>query len=794
MKYVGARVPSLVHRQLVAGRGRYVADIHLDGMLHMAVSRSLYAHARIVGIDGTAARREPGVIDVVTGDELREKTRPIPQAFDPDSMGAKAVATYALPTDRVRYVGEPIAAVIAEDRYAARRAAERIEVDYEELPVVVDPLEAMAAGSPLLEPSWGDNVLLAKEFSAGNLDAAFREADGRLSGEVRTQRYTAAPLEPRGYVAAFDPFTRELTFWASTQSPHPLRVYLAQILGLPEATIRVIQPRVGGAFGQKLPMFQEEPLVAYLASKHGRPVRWIEDRSENLLAGGHAREMRLTYEVAYKADGRILGLRARVVADVGAPSALCGWAMSYVTAYCLPTVYKIPNCHVELFSVVTNKCPWTAYRGFGKETASFLMDRIVDHVAAESGRDRAEVRLRNFIQPEEFPYAQGSGAVVDSGDYPKALRRVLEMIGYEGFADVQAEARREGRRLGIGIGQELVPGGCSVPSSALVSGYDAATIRVSPSGTVSVMTGVTSPGTGNETAMAQIAADALGIDIADVRVVQGDTETCPFGLGNYSSRSVIIGGSAVHLAATEIREKMRKIAAKHLEVAVEDVDVRDGRFFPRGAPVRFVPFRKVVDLVYQHSYEDAREVEPGLEVTRYFRHPNVYHQPEVDGRFSAYPSWPNQAVACIVEVDPDTGVVKIVRYCGVHDSGVVVNPLMAEGNVHGGTVQGIGGALFEELVYDEIGQLTTGTFLDYTLPTAVDVPRLEIEHQETPSPFTPLGTKGVGESGVGAPLGAICGAIENAFPELKLRLTAMPLTPQRVWKALRAAGHPGGAK
>jgi carbon-monoxide dehydrogenase large subunit len=794
MKYVGARVPSIVHRQLVAGRGRYVADIRVDGMLHMAVSRSMHAHARIAGIDATAARREPGVIDVVTGGELREKTRPIPQAFDPDSMGAKAVAVYALPTDRVRYVGEPIAAVIAEDPFAARRAAERIDVDYEELPVVVDPVAAMAPGAPLLEPPWGDNVLLAKEFSAGDVDAAFREADGRVSGEFRTQRYTAAPLEPRGYVAAFDPFTRELTFWASTQSPHPLRVYLAEVLEIPEASIHVIQPRVGGAFGQKIPMFQEEPLVAYLASKHGRPVRWIEDRSENLLAGGHAREMRLSYEVAYKADGRILGLRARVIGDVGAPSALCGSAMSYVTAFCIPTVYKIPNCHVELYSVVTNKCPWNAYRGFGKETASLLMDRILDHVAAETGEDRAEVRLRNFIPPEDFPYAQPSGAVLDSGDYPKALRRVLEMIGYDGFAKVQAEARREGRRLGIGIGQELVPGGCSVPSSAMVAGYDAATIRVSPSGTVSVLTGVTSPGTGNETAMAQIAADALGIDIADVRVVQGDTETCPFGLGNYSSRSVIIGGSAVHLAATEVREKMRKIAAKHLEVAVEDVELGDGRFFPRGAPVRSVSFAEVVNLVYQHSYEDARDVEPGLEVTRYFRHPNVYHQPDVDGRFSAYPSWPNQAVACIVEVDPETGVVKILRYCGVHDSGVVVNPLMAEGNVHGGTVQGIGGALFEELVYDDIGQLTTGTFLDYTLPTAVDVPRLEIEHQETPSPFTPLGTKGVGESGVGAPLGALCGAVENAFPELKLRLTAMPLTPQRVWKALRAAGHPGGAK
>jgi carbon-monoxide dehydrogenase large subunit len=791
MKYVGARVPSLIHRQLAAGRGQYVGDVYLDGMLHLAVARSTYAHARITRIDAAAARREPGVVDVVTGEEVRAKTRPIPQVFDPASMGAKAVDSYALAIDRVRYAGEPIAAVIAEDPYAARRAADLIEVEYEELPVVVDPLRAMEPGATVLEPSWGDNVLLKQEFTSGDLDGAFREADGRLSGELRTQRYAAAPLEPRGYVAASDPFTGELKFWASTQSPHPLRVFLAETLGLPEGAIHVIQPRVGGAFGQKIPMFQEEPLIAYLASKHGRPVKWIQSRAENLLAGGHAREMHLTYEVAYKKDGQITGLRARVVADVGAPAALCGWAMSYVTAYCIPTVYKIPNCRVELFSVVTNKCPWNAYRGFGKETASFLMDRILDHVARETGRDRPEVRLRNFIQPHEFPYPQPSGAVLDSGDYPKALRRVLEMIDYEAFPKLQAEARREGRHIGIGFGQELTPEGCSVPNSTLVSGYDAATVRVSPSGAVTVLTGVTSPGSGNETAMAQIAADALGADVADVRVVQGDTEICPFGLGNYSSRSVIIGGSAVHLAATEIREKMKKVAAKHLEAAPEDVEVRDGRFFLRGAPVRFVPFRQVVDLVYRHVYEDARDVEPGLEVTRYFRHPNVYHQPEVDGRFSAYPSWPNQAVAAIVEVDPETGVVKILRYCGVHDSGVIVNPMLAEGNLHGGTVQGIGGALFEELAYDEIGQLITGTLLDYTLPTAVDVPRLEIEHQETPSPFTPLGTKGVGESGVTAPLGALCGAVENAFPELKLRFTQMPLTPQRVWRALRAAGYRG---
>jgi carbon-monoxide dehydrogenase large subunit len=788
MKYVGKGMTALPNRQLAAGKGMFVSDLKLDGMVHVAIVRSPHAHARIRGIDTRAAEALPGVVYVITGEEVRANMNPIMEAYDTAAMGAKGFQWWALMSDKVRFVGEAVAAVVAEDRYTARKAADLVEVDYEPLPVVHDPELAMEPDSPLVEEAWGDNILVTRDFRTGDVEKAFAEADGTLEGVVKQQRYTGAAIEPRAYAATYDPYQNLLTYWASTQNPHPLRVFLAETLGIPETEIRVIQPHVGGGFGLKIPTFQEEPLVAYLAKKLQRPVKFVAERTEDLLVGGHAREERLYYEVAYQKDGTVTGLRAKVVADVGAPAALCGWGMSFVTSYCIPTCYKIPNNRVQLFSVVTNKCPWNAYRGYGKEAASFLMDRIMDRVAKATGLDRAAVRLKNYIPPEAFPYPQVSGAILDSGNYPKALRRALEMIDYASFPQLQEKARKEGRFLGIGIGQELTPEGCSMPRSTLLGGYDGATVRVNPSGQVTVLTGITSPGSGNETAMAQIAADGLGIGMEHIKVIQGDTDTCPYGLGNYSSRSVIMGGSAVQIAAKEIRDKMVKVAAKKLEVTPDDVDVDEGRFFVKGAPTRYVLFKEVASTVYRDCHGAATmDVEPGLEATRYFRHPNVYHQPETQGRFSSYPSWPNQAVACIVEVDPETGKFKILRYCAVHDSGVVVNPLMAEANLHGGIVQGIGGAMYENLVYDESGQLLTTTFMDYTCPTAADVPSFEVEHQETPSPFTPLGTKGVGESGVTGPLGGLCGAIENALPHLSLELNELPLTPNRVWRAIQAA-------
>jgi carbon-monoxide dehydrogenase large subunit len=573
-------------------------------------------------------------------------------------------------------------------------------------------------------------------------------------------------------------------------------MYLARTLGMPDTSIRVIQPHVGGAFGLKLPTFQEEPLCAYLSMRVGRPVKWIESRSENLLVGGHARDTSFRYEAAYKDDGTLTGIRLEVLADVGAPSALCGWGMSFVTWYCLPCVYKCENSETHLRSVVTNKGPWNAYRGYGKDAASLLMERIIDHIAKATGIDRAEVRFRNFVQPHEFPYPQVSGAMLDSGDYPGALRKLLDMVGYEGFAALREEARRDGRRIGIGIAMELTPEGCSMPGSLMLNGTDSTEVRVTPTGNVIVLTGITSPGNGNETGFAQIVADGLGCDIGRITVVQGDTESCPWGFGNYSSRSIIIGGSAAQLAAEEIRDKMLRIAASMLEAAPDDLEWTGETIAVRGAAERRVTFEDVAREVYSNPHGKHMDgIEPMLQAVRQYKMPNVYHQPEKQGRFSAYPSWPYGAAAAVVEVDPDTGHVKILRYCLVEDAGTIVNPLLVDANLHGGIAQGIGGAMFEQISYDDAGQPLTATFMDYTLPTAVELPSLEVGHQVTPAPFTPLGTKGIGESGVGGTLGSLCSAIENALPELDLHLTELPLTPSRVWAAIqdaKAAARAGG--
>ncbi|MGD9765093.1 MAG: xanthine dehydrogenase family protein molybdopterin-binding subunit [Candidatus Binatia bacterium] len=788
MKSVGRAIPGLTNRTLVSGRGNYVGDLQLPGMCAMAVLRSPYAHARIAAIDTAQAAALPGVLAVVTGADAQRETSPIPSVVDPAMYGGKAVALYALAVDRARYVGEPVAAVVAEDRYTAHRALELIEVTWEELPAVIDPEAGLQPGAPLVEPEWGDNVMIHREFVRGNPAGALAEADGVVRGAVKAHRYVAAPMEPRAYAGIYDAFKGEYTVWSSTQNPHPLRYCLSGALRVQEADVHVVQPHVGGGFGEKTPTFQEEVLVPWLARKLERPVKFVEERTEHFLAGGHAREERLEFEAGYRKDGRVTGLTVRLVADVGAPASFCGWAMSYVSAYCIPTAYKIDDCRIELFTVATNKCPWNGYRAFGKEASSFLMDRIMDRVADATGLDRWDVRLKNFIQPDEFPYPQVSGAVLDSGDYPKALRGLLDMIDVPAFRKEQEAARRQGRYLGLGIGFELTPEGCSLPQSAMCAGYDGSTVRVAPSGQVTVLTGVTSPGSGNETGIAQIVADVLGVPMDQVRVIQGDTETCPFGLGNYSSRSLMIGGSAAQIAATELREKMFNVAAKALEVTPADLDAEDGRIYVKGAPSRHIPFKEVASLIYRHAYgREASGVEPGLESTRYFRIGNVHHRPEVDGRLSPYPTWPYGAAAAVVEVDTETGVVKVLNYAILHDSGPIINPLLAEGNLLGGVAQGLGAALYENMVYDEAGQLKTATFMDYTIPTAVEMPPCVIGHQSTPSPFTPMGMKGVGESGVTAPLGAIPSAIEDALSHLKLELMETPLTPDRIWRAIRAA-------
>jgi carbon-monoxide dehydrogenase large subunit len=787
-KHVGTAYVGLNNRELAAGRGTFVGDIQLPGMAYLVVVRSVFAHARIVSVDVSAAQALEGVLAVMTGEEAPQVFKPIPEGWNTAEVGAKHVDWYPLVHDRARYVGEAIAAVVADSPYTAHLASRLVDVEYEQLDPVTDPEAAMRDGAALVEPDWGDNLLCTRDWTTGDPDEAFRTAERVVSGRVRSERITGVSIEPRGVLASYDVGHGRLDFWESTQNPHPLRTFLAETLDMSESQIHVIQPNVGGGFGLKQPPFQEEPLVAHMSRVLGRPVRWIEERDENFQSTGHSRDVLFEYQAAFSNNGTITGLRAKVIADVGAPTALLGWGQSFVTGYCLPGVYRIPNNRIELFVVVTNKCPWNSYRGFGKDSASFLMDRVIEHVTRETGLPGVEVRRRNFIPADAFPYSQPSGAMLDSGDYQQVMATLLELADVAGFPAQQAAALAEGRRLGMGIGQELTPEGCAMPGAVMISAYDGATVRIAPSGDVTVLTGVTSPGCGNETAMAQIAADTLGCEFGRIRVVQGDTEICPYGLGNYSSRSTMYGGSAVQMSAGDLRDKLHRVAAKMLEVDSKDIEGFDGMLSVIGAPGRSVRFDEVVNQIYRYPFGAfAEDEEPGLEATRYFRMGNIYHQPEKQGRFSNYPAWPNGLAACVVEVDEETGHVKILRWFLVEDAGTIINPLLADANLHGAIAQGIGGAMYERIAYDEDGQLMTATLMDYTIPTAVELPLFDIRHVQTPSPFTPLGMKGIGESGVGSALGALCNAVENAFPELDLSLDSLILTPCSVWRAIRDA-------
>ena len=783
---MGRSIPGLANRRLARGRGSYVGDVRLPGALHVVIVRSPHAHALIRAVDAAAAEATPGVVCVITGAEIGKRTNPLPEGWDTSRAGARRVDWYALCQDRVRYAGEAVAAVVAEDAATAFAAAGLVDVDYEVLPAVSSAAAALADGATRVAPDWPDNVLFTQRFAEGLMPAP----DGNcvLSGTVASQRISGAPIEPRGILATWDDGEQLLRMTESTQQPHLVRSYVAQALRLPEHSVVVAQPHVGGAFGLKQPTSQEEVLLGYLALRLRRPVRWIEERAESLMVGGHARETSCDYRATFSPDGRLLGLAVDIVADVGAPTAFLGWGMSVVTMFTLPTVYKAAAIDVTLRAVVTNKCPWTPCRGFGKDVATLLMERIMDQAGAALGIDRVQIRLRNLIQPGEFPYRHASGGVLDSGDYPRALRTAAAEIGLDGFAAEREAARAEGRRIGIGLAMELTPEGVAIEGSLMNNGYDGAMVRITPTGAVLVFTGVTSPGSGNETGLAQIAAETLGCRLGRVTVIQGDTDTCPWGLGNYSSRSVIIGGSAVQLAAAELAAKMRTVAASMLGREPDDVVLEDETFSAAADPARTVSFDDVVTRVYWHSHEaHADRVAPALETTRYFRILNINHQPAPGERPGLYPTWASGAAACVVEVDAETGHCTVLRYVLVEDAGRIVNPLLATAQLHGGIAFGIGSTLFEWLGYDDDGQFMTASLMDYTMPTAVELPALGVRHQESPSPFTPLGTKGVGESGMGSALAVLASAIEDAFPELDLRLTRLPLTPAVVWRALREA-------
>ncbi len=768
-KFVGMPIKRREDPRLITGTATYVDDLHLPGMTYMAVLRSPYAHARLVRIDTQAAHQDPRVLAVLAGDDIKEVPGPL-AIGEIELPNLKLPQHYPLAIGKVRHVGEAVAAVVATDRYAARDALELITVDYDPLPVVVDSEKALEPGSPVVHEEWNDNLAYTFEMSAGDIDKAFREAEVTVRQRILNQRLVPMAMEPRGVAARYHAASRSLEVWSSTQMPHILRTFLANMLHLPENRVRVIAPEVGGGFGSKCDIYAEEALVAYLAMRLRRPVKWIEDRRENFLATIHGRDQIQDVEIAAKRDGAITGLRVRVIADMGAYYQFFTPAIPTLTGLLAPGCYKIPNFRFDLRGVFTNKTATDAYRGAGRPEATHLIERMVDRLAAEIDMDPVEVRRKNFPQPSEFPFATAAGLSYDSGNYQGSLDKLLQLIDYHRFREEQARLRQQGKFLGVGFSTYVEICGIGPSSAISIGGWESATVRVEPTGKVTVLTGASPHGQGQETSFAQIVADELGVDIDDVTVVHGDTAMVQYGIGTFGSRATAVGGAALMLSLGKVKDKAKKLAAQMLEAAPADMVFEAGNIYVRGSPDRAVTFFQVARAAYR-GLNLPPDTEPGLEATSTFEPSNF--------------TFPFGAHACIVEVDGETGEIAIKRYVAVDDCGQVLNPLLVDGQVHGGIAQGMAQALFEEVVYDENGQLVTGTLMDYAVPKASFLPRFETDRTVTPSPVNPLGVKGVGEAGTIACSPAVVNAVVDALFPLGVRHLDMPLKPEHIWRVLQ---------
>jgi carbon-monoxide dehydrogenase large subunit len=787
--YIGSPVKLINGDLFVTGRARFVSDINLPGTLHMAILRSPHPHAQIEGIDTNAARNFTGVVKVVTGSDIKEGLDPIPHYIDPEVYGGKHTDIHALAIDRVLYAGQPVAAVVAHSKQDAQAASSLIRVDYSPLPHVLESEEALKPSAPRLVKGWEDNSVFRFGFQGGDVARAFEQADRTISGSLKIHRFSTQPIETRAYVAVFNQFDETLTLYGTAQNPHPLRNVLSTVLRMPENRIRIIVPNLGGAFGLKMHGHPEEPLVCLLAMLTGQPVKWVEDRAECLLIGG--REQSHRFEVAFNNDGRVIGLRDDISGNTGAPAATPGWGMIFLTGLTMPCSYDIENIDVRFVAAVTNKSIWNASRGYGKEAANLVMERIMDMVAGELRMDPSEVRYRNFIPAASFPFKTIPGLVFDSGDYHATLKQALELIGYSDWRKEQERLRETGRYIGIGMGYEVTPEGGAL-SGTFVAGYDTSTVKVDPNGKVTVMTGVTNPGGGNSTGIAQVVADELGVELSDIRVIQGDTDVCPYGFGNYSGRSMIVGGASAALAARDIREKIAKVAGRLLNEDPEKLVFSKGKIHSRAAAAlkgndKGLTLREAAYAIYTRAYDVASIVEPPLESTRTYRPGHISHIPDEKGRINPYPSYSNGAYVAIVEVDLETGSVSVLKFAVVHDCGTVINPLLIEGQARGAIAMGIGAALGEEVVYGENGSQLTTSFKEYLMPRAADVPAIDVSHNPMPSPFTLLGNKGAGESGLGGTQAAIVNAVADALSPFGVTIDELPLKPPRVWRMINEA-------
>jgi len=780
-KLVGARVKRTEDPRLVTGHGTYVGGMKLPGMLDIAFLRSTEAHARILSIEVSAARALPGVQAVYTGADFKPLARPQRAGLNREvNPTCRECDWPAIAYDVVRYCGEPVAVVVADNRYVAEDALALIEIDYETLPVVTDPFAALAPDAPLVHPEWGDNVMLHNEFSAGDVDGAFANAAVVVKERFRTGRNHAIPLEPRAYIARHDGVTGDLTLWSSTQMPHLVRTELAAHLDYPESKIRVIAPDVGGGFGLKGHFYHEETIVAVAAMQLGRPVRWMEDRREAFTASYHAKEEIIDAELAFDAQGALQAARYHAVSDAGAYSAY-PWTSTLEIlhgAFMFPGPYDLQRFAFKATVVATNKTTGSIYRGVGAPLVNLVMEGLLDLGAARLGLDPLEIRRRNLIRAEQFPYLSVTGLTYEEGSYQQSLEDVAARFDYAGFRQTQQALRDKGIYRGVGIScyNEVSGPGSSFwyPVGVQISGYESSNIKIDPSGHVTVFVGTHSHGQGQETSYAQIAADELGVPFDRIKVRLGDTGDLPYGWGTWASRGAVVGGGAVIGAAQKIAAKLKRIAGHALEVAPEDIVLEGGVARVQGVPGGGIA---ISDLARKSLYSAAGSLppgeEPGLEATHYYEPPAM--------------TVPNAAHIAEVEVDIETGKVAIRRYVVVEDCGRMINPMVVDGQITGGIAQGLGGALFEQLIYDEQGQPLTTTFMDYLLPSAPEVPHIEIGHLETPTPLVPGGFKGCGEGGAIAPFGAFANAVSDALAPFGIRITQLPITPDRIFAALREA-------
>jgi len=776
---VGARIHRREDPRLITGHGHYIDDFTRTGTAYAAFVRSPLAHARVKSIDVTDASKAPGVVGVYTARDFKGQlagTHPAAPAFVAEKKYVPE--RFPIAEKEVCYQGEIVAAVLAETKGQAADAANMIQVDYDELPAVMDLEKALEAKSPKAHEGAADNVCWDLTYTGPEVtEAAFKEADVVVKQRILQNRLAPVPMEPRGVMAEYETYDKKLTIWMSSQNPHFIRLFVSGSMGLKESQVRVISPDVGGGFGSKISPYPEDYLVPALSRMTERPVKWIETRTESIQNATHGRGQFYEVEVAAKKDGTLLGMRMTQHLDVGA---YAGTFSAFQACACLMAggAYKWKGISARTIGILTNRVPTDPYRGAGRPEATHLVERMVDLVADELKMDPVEVRRKNFIQPNEFPFTQNFGLVVDSGDYEKALDRALEMAGYQDLRRKQADMRKQGRYLGIGVSTwiELCgfgPSAATAPATGGIALVESAQVRVTPTGSVIVYTGTHSHGQGHETTFSQIVADQLGVPLESVELRHGDTaEGTAFGYGTYGSRSLAVGGVAVSKAVGKVIDKGKKLAAHMLEAAEEDVVFEHGSFHVKGSPDKSKAFGEVAFASYGMSLPQG--MEQGLEAVAYFDPPNLV--------------WPFGAHIAVVEVDPETGHVELQKYVAVDDCGNIINPMIVDGQLHGGVAQSIAQALYEEVVYDdETGQLKTGTLLDYNIPGIGEIPAMDLDHTVTPSPTNDLGVKGIGEAGTIAATASVINAVVDALSPLGIKHVDMPASPDRLWKMIKEA-------